>query len=131
MAGPKTTGEFWLPTVPEPPQPRDPNRWMQPVTLAVSTSALTMMIVGFVWLVTLRGHELMLPGASIPPLGEWFRDGLAGPTVWIGLGAALLGLLPALRVLLALAFYLREGVWKDALAAIAVLLILIASMFIL
>ncbi len=122
---------LWPPTAPEPAAPPDPNAWMRPTAIATSIVALALMSAGFVWLLAASvPAPLTLPGEpGLPPSG-WVGEHSAHPGVALmSAGMILLGLLPMVRVGLALAFYgaRREG--KNALAAVAVMAILLVSMF--
>ncbi|MGQ9584146.1 MAG: DUF1634 domain-containing protein [Anaerolineae bacterium] len=122
---------LWLPTAPEPTSPPDPNAWMRPTAIATSTVALALMLAGFLWLlVTSAPTPLTLPGESGVPPSAWIGAHSAHPgVVLMSAGMILLGLLPVVRVGLALMFYLTRRAGRDALAAIAVLVILLISMF--
>lgn len=120
----------WLPPLEEPRRRPDPNAWMRPISIGVSGVAFLCMAVGFLWFVGGSHGPSTLPGEPGVPLQTLFRAVKQTPAfALMSLGIVLLGILPVLRVGLALAFYLRERARGDVLAAIAVLTLLIVSMF--
>ncbi len=96
----------------------------------VSGIAFLCMAVGFFWFMGGSNEGPTLPGEPGLPLGSLLRAvGEVPSLALMSLGMVLLGLLPVLRVALALAFYLRERARRDALVAVAVLVLLLVSMF--
>jgi len=96
----------------------------------MSAVALALMVAGFIWFAVSK-HEVTLPGQCGLLPTDWLAAGQAPPgLVLMSAGMILLGLLPLVRVGLALAFYLRQRAVKDALAAAAVVVILFISMLI-
>jgi uncharacterized membrane protein len=119
----------WLPPLEEPRRRPDPNAWMRPLSMWVSGLAFLCMAVGFLWFVGGSSGAFALPGEPGLPLGSLWRAVVqAPPLALMSLGMVLLGLLPVLRVALALAFYLRERAREDVLVAVAVLVLLLVSM---
>lgn len=129
MAMPDDEVAPWLPPLEEPRRRLDPNAWMRPTSMAVSAVAFSCMAVGFLWFVWDGDGTLALPGEPGLPLeGLLQAMGQVPSLALMNLGMLLLGLLPVLRVGLALAFYLRERARRDALVAVAVLALLLVSM---
>jgi uncharacterized membrane protein len=119
----------WLPPLEEPRRRPDPNAWMRPLSMWVSGLAFLCMAVGFLWFVGGSSGAFALPGEPGLPLGSLLRAVVqAPPLALMSLGMVLLGLLPVLRVALALAFYLRERARGDVLVAVGVLVLLLVSM---
>lgn len=119
----------WLPSLEEPRRRRDPNAWMRPASMGVSGVAFLGMAVGFIWFVGDSHQVPPLPGEPGLPLGSlWQAAGQVPSLALMSLGMVLLGLLPVLRVGLALVFYFRERSRGDALVAVAVLALLLVSM---
>ena len=100
---------------------------MQKVSLVASLLALGFMISGFSrGLIT--GHSHSFPGLSVPPLRDLISS--ASPSLDVALmsvGILLLGMLPAIRVLLALWLYLRSKDLRSTLISLIVLLELLLS----
>ncbi|MGC8837083.1 MAG: DUF1634 domain-containing protein [Anaerolineae bacterium] len=98
--------------------------------MVVSAVAFLCMAVGFLWFVGGSHGGATLPGEPGLPLGGLLRAVKEVPSLALmSLGMVLLGLLPVLRVILALVFYLRERARGDVLVAFAVLALLLVSMF--
>lgn len=101
---------------------------MQKVSLAVSLAAVGLMGAGFVgaW----GNHSSSpLPGQAALPLSALVPPhGAPASLVAMSAGIVLLALLPMMRVLLALALYVRQRGVLDALAGLVVLLELLMSM---
>ncbi|MBC7224487.1 MAG: DUF1634 domain-containing protein [Anaerolineae bacterium] len=98
--------------------------------MAISGAALLVMLVGFAGFVAGYQGAPRLPGEATLPLGSLLGGGWHHPSLALmSLGMVLLGLLPGLRVALALVFYLREKSLGDVLAAAGVLGVLVLSMF--
>ncbi|MGQ9457563.1 MAG: DUF1634 domain-containing protein [Anaerolineae bacterium] len=102
---------------------------MRPASMGVSGVAFLCMAVGLIWFLV-DSHEVpALPGEPGLPLGSLLQAAGQAPSLALtSLGMGLLGLLPVLRVALALVFYFRERSRGDALVAIAVLALLFVSM---
>jgi len=104
---------------------------MQRVSLVVSVIAVLLMTGGFLEFAVAPEDSLALPGAAAVPPGQ-----LLHPTVHtlgidlMSLGILILAMLPAIRVLLALAIYVRRHAWQNAMAAVSVLFILLLSTYI-
>ncbi|NLE77183.1 MAG: DUF1634 domain-containing protein [Chloroflexi bacterium] len=131
MADPKLPDQGWMPSVIDAPRRRpDLNNWMRLASMIVSSIAFVLMIVGFVWFVSDASFADALLTESARPPGRWFD----GPSLNLGLafmsmGVFALAILPALRVALAFAYYIKERRRSDLLAALAVMAILATSLF--
>lgn len=120
----------WLPRAEGPARRPDLNAWMRPLSMALSGAALLLMLVGFAGFVAGYQGAPQLPGETALPLRSLLGGGWHCPSLALmSLGMVLLGLLPVLRVALALVFYLREKSLGDVLAAAGVLAVLVLSMF--
>ena len=100
---------------------------MRKVSLVVSLLSLALMCYGFVEAL-FSGTAFSLPGHTVLPL----KDLLRLPTASLGLvsmsaGGILLGMLPAIRVLLAIWLYLRSRDLLSTAGALVVFLELLAS----
>lgn len=98
----------------------------QRVSLAVSLLAVALMLGGFGAVVG-GGGVWGVPGHPACPLTTIFYQLPSGWTA-MSLGIMLLGLLPLMRVTLAVASYGHERKWIDLLAALIVLAELLLSM---
>jgi len=102
---------------------------MRPTAIVVSAIALILMFTGFVWFAAGNHNPPILPGQCGLPPSAWLEVGLSHPgLVLMSAGMILLGLLPLMRVILALTFYILRRDRKDVLAAVAVMIILVISM---
>lgn len=100
---------------------------MRTVSQAVSTAALTLMIVGFA-AATLNGPTAKGLDEPVVPLGQLVRSAAGSwPFAAMSVGIALLALLPSARVLLAAWAYLRQRNLTDVIVALLVLAELILS----
>lgn len=100
---------------------------MQKVSLLFSTAAFGLMVYGFIrsWMAC---PSFSLPGHPLPP----FQNLLSRPSIslgltWMGAGMLLLGMLPSVRVLLALWLYFRSKNLRSMFIALIVLLELLLS----
>lgn len=101
---------------------------MQKVSLVVSLTAVGLMGAGFInaWV---NHASFTLPGQAALPLPTLVQPRRApAGLVAMSAGIVLLALLPMVRVLLALALYVRRQSVLDALAGLVVLLELLTSM---
>jgi hypothetical protein len=96
------------------------------VSLVVSLLAVILMLGGFTALMA-QGVAWVVPGVSAPRLSVLFyRQPLGG--IAMSLGIILLGILPLLRVGLAVKSYAGAKLWRDFLVALVVLAELLLSM---
>jgi len=100
---------------------------MHRLSLVVSLIALGLMCLGLLSVLA-AGRRYSLPGEAVLPLDSVVNLRAESPGMLaVSLGVALLGLLPALRVLLAGAAYLRARRRWSSLVALIVLVELLAS----
>jgi hypothetical protein len=96
------------------------------VSLVVSLLAVALMLGGFA-AVLAGGAAWVVPGSPAPPLSALLYHHSLGWTA-MSLGIILLGVLPLLRVALAVKAYAGARVWWDFLVAFVVLAELLLSM---
>ena len=96
------------------------------VSLFVSLLAVVLMLGGFAALMT-QGEAWVVPGLPAPRLSVLFYRQPLGWTA-MSVGIILLGVLPLLRVGLAVKSYAKAQVWRDFLVALVVLAELLLSM---
>ena len=101
---------------------------MKRASLVVSLAALALMVGGLCWhLAAQRLREW--PGDTVMPLTGLFHPRTTDPAILaVSAGVLLLGLLPAMRVVLALGIYAGRRRWADVVLAIIVVLELAASL---
>ena len=101
---------------------------MKGAAVAVSSAAVVLMFGGLLAFLTAHGLGSW-PGVSVAPLGGFLHQRrIDKPLLAMSAGIVLLGLLPALRVVLAFGIYARRRKIIDAVIALIVLLELIVSM---
>jgi hypothetical protein len=96
------------------------------ISLVVSLLAVMLMLGGFVALLA-QGAPWVVPGLHAPRLSVLFYRQPLGWTA-MSLGIILLGVLPLLRVGLAVKSYAAARLWRDFLVALLVLAELLLSM---
>jgi len=101
---------------------------MKRASLVVSLAALALMVGGLCWHLAARRLPVW-PGDTVIPLAGLFHPRRADPAILAAsAGMLLLGLLPAMRVVLALGIYAGRRRWADVVLAIIVVLELAASL---
>jgi hypothetical protein len=103
-------------------------KWMKRISLGVSLLSLAFMISGFVLFFFIENTD-SLPGTPAMPLKSilfWSQRSL--DLLLMSLGIVLLGLIPAVRLLLAVGAYLLSGDLRNVLIGLVVLLELLLSM---
>lgn len=101
---------------------------MKGASLAVSLVAVVLMLGGLLWLLSDEGLSFW-PGSSVTPLPAFRHpQKVSTPLLAMSAGLVLLGLLPVLRVALALRIYARRRKFTDVVVALIVLLELLASL---
>jgi hypothetical protein len=103
---------------------------MQKVSLVISIISMGLMCAGLVDIL-IGGTPYSLPGAAVLPFGDLvhLHGGSIG-TLAVSIGVILLGLIPGIRVTLALMLYVRIRDAFSTLVTIAVFLELLASIYI-
>ncbi|MEJ2040163.1 MAG: hypothetical protein P8X55_14710, partial [Desulfosarcinaceae bacterium] len=102
---------------------------MQKVSLAISIISMGLMCAGLVDIL-FGGTPYSLPGEAVLPFGDLVRlSGGSIGTLAVSFGVILLGLIPAIRVSLALMLYIRIRDGFSTLVTIAVALELLASIY--
>lgn len=100
---------------------------MQRVSLVFSIAAFGLMGYGFTRSLMVC-HSLAIPGHPFPPLNVLIsRPSMSLGVTWMGAGMLLLGMLPSVRVLLALWLYFRsKNRWSMFIALIVLLELLLS-----
>ncbi len=100
---------------------------MQKVSLVFSLAAFGLMIYGFTCSL-MTGDSLSFPGHPVPPLqGLILHPSMSLGETWMSVGVLLLGILPSVRVLLALWLYFRsKNLWSTFIALIVLLELLLS-----
>ena len=100
---------------------------MQKVSLVFSLAAFGLMIYGFIRSL-MAADSLSFPGHPFPPLQQLIlHPSLPPGETWMCAGVLLLGILPSVRVLLALWLYLRsKNLWSTFIALVVLLELLLS-----
>ena len=108
--------------------PEDLEAVMRRASLWVSLVSLGLMLGGLSWFGARHGLT-PLPGGSVTPLAGFIHpEAVPWPLLAMSAGVVLLGLLPGLRVALALGIYLRRRQVLDITASLIVLIELLLSL---
>lgn len=108
--------------------PEDIEAAMKKVSVIVSSVAGALMIGGLAYLVA-SGESLVVPGGPVFPFPRFLHPTTGDLGILaMSAGIVLLGLLPSVRVLLALGIYVRRRMVLDIVVAIIVVVELLGSM---
>lgn len=101
---------------------------MKKISLVVSFISLMLMVAGFS-LLLLNGETYTLPGMGTLPIMQFFSHPFKSMnSSMMSFGIVLLGLLPSVRILLAMWVYLASRDFKNVLVGLVVLLELMVSL---